>query len=193
MGLKVHLNQTKKLTMSTSIFISEVEDKIITIKDTKVILDSDVARLYGVETKHVNQAVKNNLDKFPDGYILELSQVDWDHLRSKYLTANYSMTRTIPKAFTEKGLYMPATILKSKKATQITIAIVEAFAKLRSLTGTLAAMNDHADPKQQKQLIKRSGEIISDLLNDHLNISDTETTIELNFAVVKLKHTIKRK
>ena len=88
---------------------------------------------------------------------------------------------------------MLATILKSKKATQTTIAIVAAFAKLRNLTGTLAAMNQSSDPKQQKQLMNRSGEIISDLLDDHLKISDTETTIELNFAVVKLKHTIKRK
>jgi phage regulator Rha-like protein len=98
-----------------------------------------------------------------------------------------------PVAFTEKGLYMLATILKSKKATQTTIAIVEAFAKLRNLTGALAAMNQSSDSKQQKQLMNRSGEIISDLLDDQLKISDTETTIELNFAVVKLKHTVKRK
>lgn len=86
---------------------------------------------------------------------------------------------------------MLATILKSKKATQTTIAIVAAFAKLRNLTGTLAEMNLSSDPKQQKQLMNRSGEIISDLLDDHLKISDTETTVELNFAVVKLKHTVK--
>lgn len=88
---------------------------------------------------------------------------------------------------------MLATILKSKRATQTTIAIIEAFAKLRSLTGTLVAMNQSSDPELQKQLINRSGEIISDLLDDHLKITDTETTIELNFAVVKLKHTVKRK
>lgn len=179
--------------MNPSFFIIEVESKIITIRDKKVILDSDVAQLYEVETKHINQAVRNNLDKFPEDYILELKQFEWDHLRSKILTANYSMTRTLPKAFTEKGLYMLATILKSKRATQTTIAIIEAFAKLRSLTGTLVAMNQSSDPELQKQLINRSGEIISDLLDDHLKITDTETTIELNFAVVKLKHTVKRK
>ncbi|MBU6157392.1 MAG: ORF6N domain-containing protein [Bacteroidetes bacterium] len=179
--------------MHTPLIISEVQKKIISYKDQKVILDSDVALLYGVETKHVNQAVKNNIEKFPENYIIELNQEDWENLRSKILTANYSKTRVLPKAFTEKGLYMLATILKSKKATETTIAIVEAFAKLRSLTTTLSEINQSSDPKKQKQLMNRSGEMIADLLDDQLQISDTETTIELNFAVVKLKHTIKRK
>jgi hypothetical protein len=173
--------------------MNEVESKIISFKDKKVILDNDVAALYGVETKHINQAVKNNPHKFPHDYIIEINQEELDILRSKFLTAKFSMVRTLPKAFTEKGLYMLATILKSSKATETTLAIVEAFAKLRSLTTTFSELNQTADPKKQKKLINRSGEIISDLLDDQLQISDTETTIELNFAVVKLKHTIKRK
>ena len=88
---------------------------------------------------------------------------------------------------------MLATILKSKKATETTLAIVEAFAKLRELTGTISEIASTADPEKQKSLMVQSGDIISDLLGDELQVSDTETTIELNFAVVKLKHTIKRK
>jgi len=179
--------------MNIPYIMNEVESKIISFKDKKVILDNDVAALYGVETKHINQAVKNNPHKFPHDYIIEINQEELDILRSKFLTAKFSMVRTLPKAFTEKGLYMLATILKSSKATETTLAIVEAFAKLRSLTTTFSELNQTADPKKQKKLINRSGEIISDLLDDQLQISDTETTIELNFAVVKLKHTIKRK
>jgi len=110
----------------------DVNNKIITIRNQNVILDSDVADLYGVRTMHINQAVKNNPDKFPEGYIFQVSNQDVDSLLSKNLIANVSpKTRFLPKAFTEKGLYMLATILKSPQATQTTIAIVEAFAKLR--------------------------------------------------------------
>jgi phage regulator Rha-like protein len=172
---------------------SDVENKIITLRDTKVILDSDVAELYGVATKHINQAVKNNKDKFPLSYILTPDEIEWGNLRSKVLTTKSAMTRVIPKAFTEKGLYMLATILKSKKATETTLAIVEAFAKLRELTGTISEIASTADPEKQKSLMGQSGEIISELLGDELQVSDTETTIELNFAVMKFKHTIKRK
>ena len=141
---------------------SEVENKILTIKDIKVILDSDVALLYGVETKHVNQAVKNNHDKFPDGYIIILTDEDWQILRSKNLTTISPKSRVFPKAFTEKGLYMLATILKSKKATETTIAIIEAFSKLRALSGALSTINQTSDSNQQKKVLKQTGIIISD-------------------------------
>jgi len=72
-----------------------------------------VAVLYGVQTKEVNQAIKNNCDKFPKGYIIELKNSEFHDLRSKFLTANLEKTRVLPKAITEKGLYMLATILKS--------------------------------------------------------------------------------
>ncbi len=99
--------------------LNDVNSKIIVIRNQNVILDSDVAMLYGVQTKEVNQAVKNNLNKFPNGYILEVNNQELGDLRSKNLTTNMSsMTRSAPKAFTEKGLYMLATILKSSQATQ---------------------------------------------------------------------------
>ena len=174
--------------------LQTIQSKIYTIRGVKVILDSDVAELYGVETKRVNEAVKNNPDKFPDGYILPLSSNEWNVMKTKFSTSLGPGGKVkIPVAFTEKGLYMLATILKSKKATETTLAIVEAFAKLRELTGTISEIASTADPEKQKSLMVQSGDIISDLLGDELQVSDTETTIELNFAVVKLKHTIKRK
>jgi hypothetical protein len=180
-------------TMNNNLTINEVEEKIIPIRETKVILDSDVAALYGVETKRINEAVKNNPDKFPEGYIIELEEKEVQNLRSKFSTTNLNMTRVTPKAFTEKGLYMLATILKSPKATQTTLSIIETFATFRELTRTINAINTTASPEKQKELMNQTGELMSDLLGNELSVSDTETTIELNFAIVKLKHTVKRK
>ena len=99
----------------------------------------------------------------------------------------------MPKAFTERGLYMLATILTGEQATRTTIAIVDTFAKLRDLQRTIGAMAQNPDEYQQKSLMQKSGEIVDDLFGDSLSTNETETEIELNFAVLKLKHTIKRK
>ena len=119
--------------MSDIIGIREVEEKVLAIRGLDVILDRDVAELYGVETKDVNRAVKNNPDKFPEGYIIPLDSAEWEILRLKFLTLRSSgwgqHTKYLPQAFTEKGLYMLATILKSPRATHTTIAIVETFTK----------------------------------------------------------------
>ena len=176
---------------------SDVEKAVVAVRGQQVILDSDVAALYGVETKRVNEAVKNNPEKFPEGYILALTDEEWDALRSKISTLKPAgrgeHTKYLPKAFTEKGLYMLATILKSPKATQTTIAIVETFAKIRELSLLVAELSNTKDKFKQKNLMQHGGDILADLLDDEMQVSDSETTIELNFAVLKLKHTVKRK
>ena len=171
----------------------EVEDKIIDIRGEKVIIDSDIAELYGVETKRINEAVKNNPEKFPEGYIFELSKNEWSELKSKFSTSIKGGKVKLPNAFTEKGLYMLATILKSPQATKTTIAIIEAYAKIRSLSRNIKALTEIQDKKEQKELMKKSGETIAELLDDALGSTDTETSIELNLAVLKFKHTIKKK
>lgn len=171
----------------------EVKEKIIRLRDQDVILDFAVAELYGVETREINQAVKNNPKKFPMGYVLELDKEEFEALRSKRLIASSPKSRVIPKAFTEKGLYMLATILKSGKATETTISIIEAFAKLRELSRTIGELSANPDKFTQKSLVQKSGEIMADLFGEDMQTNETETEIELNFAVLKLKHTIKRK
>lgn len=169
-----------------------VKDKIVTIGEQSVILDFNVAELYGVKTKEVNQAVKNNPEKFPEGYVFELDNKQIADLRSKNLTTN-SKSRVAPKAFTEKGLYMLATILKGEVATSTTISIIEAFAKLRELSRTIGELSANPGQYEQRSLMQKSGEIMADLFGEDMQTSETETEIELNFAVLKLKHTIKRK
>ena len=172
---------------------SEVEKAVFELREQKVILDSDVAKVYNVETMRVNEAVKNNPDKFPQGYIFELTKEEKAEVIEIFDNPKLKYSPTLPKAFTEKGLYMLATILKSPKATQTTIAIVETFAKIRELSHTVAEMSNTKDQFKQKSLMQHGGEILSDLLDDEMEVSNSETTIELNFAVLKLKHTVKRK
>lgn len=183
--------------MSLTVKFEEVNDKIIAIREQNVILDSDVAKLYGVETKRINEAVSNNPDKFPEGYIIEISKNDWTALRSKFSTLENSgkgkHTKYIPKAFTERGLYMLATILKSPQATQTTLAIIETFARIKNLSRNIKELSDTTDEHKKNNLLKRSGELIAEILDDDLTANETETSIELNFAVLKFKHTIKKK
>ena len=179
-------------TMKTNL-LPQVEEKIITLRDQQVILDCDVAELYGVETKEINQAVRNNPEKFPEGYIFQIDSQEFTILRSKILTAKFSKTRQFPKAFTEKGLYMLATILKSPRAVQTTIAIVEAYAKLKELSRVIVEIPKQQENKDiQKKLAHRSGQLVEDLMSDVLPKQSSETTIELNLAMLKFRHTVHR-
>ena len=95
-------------------------------------LDSDLARLYNVETKRVNESVKRNIDKFPERFSWLLTKEEIDELWSQFATANISnMSRAIPRVFTEQGVAMLATILKSKIANEVSIKIMDAFVKMR--------------------------------------------------------------
>ena len=174
--------------------IVEVENKMITLRNQQMIIDADVADLYGVETKRINEAVSNNPEKFPDGYILELSKNEKNELVENFDRFNRQKHSTaIPKAFTEKGLYMLATILKSPKAVETTIAIVEAYAKLKELARVITEVPQHEDDKVvQQSLVQRGGQLAAELLSDTLPIQSSETSVELNLAMFKFKHTVKR-
>jgi len=108
--------------MSNMLKLSKVEDRIIRLRNQNVIIDSDVAALYGVETRDINKAVKNNPDKFPAGYILELNPKEKvEVVENFHHLVKLKFSPVSPKAFTEKGLYMLATILKSEVATATTL------------------------------------------------------------------------
>ena len=123
--------------------VQRVESMILAIRGVNVILDADVADLYSVETKRINEAVKNNPDKFPEDYMFVLTDEELQVLRSKFSPAKYSTkSRTLPKAFTEKGLYMLATILRSKKSIEVTFAIIETFVKVREMKRELVDLHN---------------------------------------------------
>ena len=181
------------IARADAISYTDVQQRIICIRDKSVIIDVDVAALYGVETKHVNQAVRNNRDKFPADYVFELTSGEVENLRSKILTTKLSSkSRVAPKAFTEKGLYMLATILKSKRATAATFAIIETFAKVRELKRELVELHKEGDKRKQADKMRHFGETLADIVMPDLETIETESSLELNFFIGKLKHTVRR-
>ncbi len=174
--------------------MKDIAPFIIELRQQQVILDRDLACIYGVETRDINKAVKNNPDKFPEGYIIKLSPNEkqevvenFHHLKSLKFSPNS------PKAFTEKGLYMLATILKSKEATKATLQIIETFAKVREFSKVAKTLATEKEDSKKKQLVEQSGELIADILNQEFaSDASSETTIELNLAMIKIKHTIKK-
>ena len=173
--------------------LSAVHGNIVIIKGVAVIADADVAYLYGVETKRVNEAVRNNPDKFPTDYMFELTSEELLDLRSKFSTTKVSSkSRTSTKVFTEKGLYMLATILKSKRALDVTFAIIETFARVRILKRELVDLHKEDDQKKQVDKMRHFGEMLSEIVMPDLETTETESTLELNFFIGKIKHTVKR-
>ena len=179
--------------MKTLIGFEEIEDKIITLRGQKVLLDRDVAILYGVETKRVNEALRNNLDKFPKDYCFTLQVSEKQQLVENFdRFSSLKHSPVEPKAFTEKGLYMLATILRSPRATATTFAIIESFFKLRTLVRNVNIMATEYDEEKRKSLVQRSGELLNELLTDEGDITETESSIELNLYALKMKRTVKR-
>ncbi|MBY0378306.1 MAG: ORF6N domain-containing protein, partial [Gammaproteobacteria bacterium] len=146
-----------------------------------VILDSDVAELYQVETKRINEAMSRNENKFPEGYVIQLTTEEkdkvvaiCDHLKT------LKFSKASPKAFTEKGLYMLATILKSPVATKTTLLIIDTFAKVRELDKIIDKIQMlPEDTPIQKTLMARTGDLIADLIApaEELTVTGTETIL----------------
>jgi hypothetical protein len=114
--------------MNSPISVDKIQESIMEIRGQKVLLDSDVARIYGVDTKRINEAVKNNPEKFPDGYLLRLTKTEWAVLKSKFSSSNRGGKVKLPVGFPEKGLYMLGTILRSRKATSVFAVKSEQYA-----------------------------------------------------------------
>ena len=178
--------------------VQKVETMILGIRGANVILDADVAELYGVETKRINEAVKNNPDKFPEDYMFVLTDEELQFLRSTNSTSNIlrskisTKSRTLPKAFTEKGLYMLATILRSKKSIDVTFAIIETFVKVRKMKRELVDLHNETDKNVLSDKMNHFSDVLSDIVMPDLETSETESILELNFIIGKIKHTVKR-
>ena len=183
--------------MKDIVKVEQVKSSLLSLRGQDVILASDVAKLYGVETKAINQAVKNNPEKFPEGFVYELTKDEWAVLRSKIFTLEPTTgkghyPKYLPKAFTEKGLYMLATILKSPIATQTTLAIVNTFAEVRELKHRLLEIHDSESQQDKQTGMKRIGDILADLIMPDLETTETQSTLEFNFVIGKLKHSVTR-
>lgn len=109
----------------------QIQNLIYTIRGYKVMLDSDLAMLYEVETKVLNQAVKRNIKRFPEHFMFQLTKEEWQNLRSQFVTFREDIRKYTPYAFTEQGVAMLSSVLRSERAIQINIQIMDTFVKMR--------------------------------------------------------------
>lgn len=121
--------------MKTIIKKIEFTEKILHLRDVPIMLDSELAKIYGVETKVFNQAVKRNIERFPEEFRFQLTEYEFENLRSKFVASseNYGGRRYMPFAFTEQGVAMLSAVLKSKTAVQLSIQIMNAFVNMRKI------------------------------------------------------------
>jgi len=120
---------------SAIVLVEKAESKILLIRDQKVILDSDLALLYGVTTSRLNEQVRRNIERFPDDFMFQLTKEEFDNLKSQFATSSsgWGGRRKLPYAFTEHGAIMAASVLNSERAVQASIFVVRAFVKMRQL------------------------------------------------------------
>jgi hypothetical protein len=138
--------------------VERIENRILLIRGHKVLLDADLAALYGVTTKRFNEQVRRNAMRFPEDFMFRLSAEEWDSLRSQFATLKTGRgehRKYLPLAFTEHGAIMAATILNSPRATEVSVYVVRAFVRLR---GTLAA---HKGLAAKLHVLERKAEALA--------------------------------
>lgn len=135
--------------MGTDTMIKDIDTLIITIRGHRVILDVDLAMLYNVAPKRLNEQVKRNRARFPGDFMFQLEDQEVKILRSQIATAKWTMRRTNPYAFTEHGVVMAANIVSSKVAIDASILLVRSFVKMRTM------LSEHIDLKRRLQDVER--------------------------------------
>ena len=180
--------------------LQNIQSKIYVIRGQRVMLDRDLASMYGVETKVLNQAVKRNIERFPEDFMFQLTKGEYEILtssilRSQIVTANieddkgnynlrsqivtakeFTMSRTLPYAFTEHGVAMLSSVLRSPLAIQVNIGIIRAFVEFRRLTKSLPTPTTYEDIAQLRKDFEELKLDIEDILHDQNDINESTRT-----------------
>ena len=138
--------------MSTALVLplEAITQRIVVLREQKVLIDADLAALYGVETRRLNEQVRRNRGRFPEDFIFELSPEEFAHLKSQSATSSWGGRRKLPLAFTEHGAIMAATVLNTPRAVEVSVYVVRAFVKLRELVGSHRELARRLDELEQK-------------------------------------------
>lgn len=148
--------------------IVPIQNMIYEIRGQKVMLDSDLAGLYGVETKRFNEAVKRNIKRFPADFMFQLTENEWENLRSQIATSSLSHggRRYLPSVFTEQGVSMLSSVLKSERAIEVNIDIMRAFVKLRHYVFSQTDTNEQISELRKLLLlyIEQNDERVNDII-----------------------------
>lgn len=161
--------------MNKHLVISEekIVNKIFFIRNHKVMLDRDLAEMYGVKTKVLKQAVKRNIERFPEHFMFELTNEEFKNLRSQIVTSSWGGERYPPFAFTEHGILQLSNILKSKSAFKMSIRIIEVFVKMREMLSS------------NKDILLKLEQIEKRMMMQDKRISKNEHDIKIIFETIK--------
>lgn len=162
-----------------------IQNRIYDIRGQKVMIDRDLAGLYQVETRRLNEAVKRNIKRFPSDFMFQLTKEEFESLMSQFATSNRGGTRKLPFAFTEQGLAMLSGVLNSDVAIEVNISIMRAFVAIRRTM----VMSPDNDIKRLQNEMKELKEYIEDVFTDYNDINDdTRVQLELvNQAIAQLQ------
>ena len=150
--------------MKELIPVEIIERKIYLIRGHKVMLSPDLAELYGIEPRVLVQAVKRNIERFPDDFMFQLSDKEFENLKSQIVISSWGgMRRAKPYAFTEQGVAMISSLLRSKQAVQVNISIMRAFVNLRALLSTNKELSHKLEFCSRGKLFQRSKPIVERL------------------------------
>lgn len=140
----------------------DIQPMIRVIRGQQVMLDNDLATLYGVETRALNQAVKRNINRFPDDFMFQLTKEELDNLMSQNVTSSWGGTRKLPYAFTEQGIAMLSSVLKSQTAVEVNIRIMRAFIAMRRFIATNAQLFQRLETIEYHQLEMKQHQEVTD-------------------------------
>ncbi len=154
-----------------------IENKIYFIRNQKVMLDFDLAILYQVETKRINEQVKRNLSKFPEHFMFQLNINEYENLKSHFATSSWGGSRKLPYAFTEHGILQLSNVVKSERATQMSIKIIEIFVSMRDfLSNSLSSKIDIEEIKRRLDNNDKNVELLFSYLDEMMD--KTENKVE---------------
>ena len=151
----------------------KILNKIYTIRGEKVMLDKDLAEMYGVETRVLNQSIKRNLNRFPKDFMFQLSEKEFKNLISQNVTSSWGGTRKLPYAFTEQGVAMLSSVLNSETAIEVNIRIIRVFTKMREFALT------------HKEILMQLAKLEKEVSSNNRNTERNSNDIENIFMVLK--------
>ncbi|RTY66293.1 ORF6N domain-containing protein [Flavobacterium sp. GSP27] len=150
-----------------------ISSKIYLIRDQKVMLDKDLSELYAVENKQLKRQVRRNIERFPEDFMFELNQLEFDNLRSQIGTSSWGGTRYMPMAFTEQGVAMLSSVLNSTTAIKVNIQIIRVFTKIRAmLTDTMSMKLEIEEIKKKLSNHTKNIELVFNYLDELIDKKD---------------------
>jgi hypothetical protein len=158
--------------MKEIVSIEQISGRIYFIRGQRVMLDRDLAELYGVETKRLKEQVRRNIDRFPDDFMFELTKNEFEILRSQFASSSWGGLRYAPMAFTEHGVLMISSVLKNDKAVQVNIQIMRVFIKFRAMLSAHKDLDRKIEEMERKY--NNRFQIVFETLDQLINVKDKQ-------------------